>query len=309
MEDENRLLKEHLNEAGVSYADIVSGDAEGVVELYDPDQGARIKKFDVTDKIASDFFMMFCRGRKDLYDLRYTNPKTGKNGYYTQCFNRWDRGCHIQKKDGVRCKDCELRAYKPVTLPLIKAHMNGTDPNGNDVVAIYPMLENNLCQLLVFDFDNHAKGAEQEDYANIDDRWKEEISPESGTRIIPMTEEVYECFKRIVENRKKPKKEPVIDGYKGFLFLDKKDMPEVALHWEKHFEWALAKHNRIYKEQLPKITPHVCRHTFCSNMAKSGMNPKTLQYIMGHSDIGVTLNTYTHLQFEDALEEMKKVVG
>ena len=176
LEDENRLLKERLDEAGVSYADIVSGDAEGVVELYDPDQGARIKKFDVTDKIASDFFMMFCRGRKDLYDLRYTNPKTGKNGYYTQCFNRWDRGCHIQKKDGVRCKDCELRAYKPVTLPLIKAHMNVTDPNGNDVVAIYPMLENNLCQLLVFDFDNHAKGAEQEDYANIDDRWKEEIN-------------------------------------------------------------------------------------------------------------------------------------
>lgn len=176
LEDENRLLKERLEEAGVSYANIVSGDAEGVVELYDPDQGARIKKFDVTDKIASDFFMMFCRGRKDVYDLRYTNPKTGKNGYYSQCFNRWDRGCHIQKKDGVRCKDWELRAYKPVTLPLIKAHMNGTDPNGNDVVAIYPMLENNLCQLLVFDFDNHAKGAEQEDYANIDDGWKEEIN-------------------------------------------------------------------------------------------------------------------------------------
>ena len=176
LEDENRLLKERLEEAGVSYADIVLGDTEGVVELYDPDQGARIKKFDVTDKIASDFFMMFCRGRKDVYDLRYTNPKTGKNGYYSQCFNRWDRGCHIQKKDGVRCKDCELRAYKPVTLPLIKAHMNGTDPNGNDVVAIYPMLENNLCQLLVFDFDNHAKGAEQEDYANIDDGWKEEIN-------------------------------------------------------------------------------------------------------------------------------------
>ena len=176
LEDENRLLRERLDEAGVSYSDIVSGDDERVVELYDSDQGARIKKFDVTDKIASDFFMMFCRGRKDLYDLRYTNPKTGKNGYYTQCFNRWDRGCHIQKKDGVRCKDCELRAYKPVTLPLIKAHMNGTDPNGNDVVAIYPMLENNLCQLLVFDFDNHAKGAEQEDYANTDDRWKEEIN-------------------------------------------------------------------------------------------------------------------------------------
>ena len=33
---------------------------------------------------------------------------------------------------------------------------------------------------------------------------------------------------------------------------------------------------------------------------KSGMNPKTLQYLMGHSDIGVTLNTYTHLGAEDA---------
>ena len=54
--------------------------------------------------------------------------------------------------------------------------MIGADPNGNDVVAIYPMLEKNLCQLLVFDFDYHAKGAEQEDHANIDDSWKEEIN-------------------------------------------------------------------------------------------------------------------------------------
>ena len=55
------------------------------------------------------------------------------------------------------------------------------------------------------------------------------------------------------------------------------------------------------------ITPHVCRHTYCSNMAKAGMNPKTLQYLMGHSDIGVTLNTYTHLGLEDAVDELKRV--
>ena len=41
-------------------------------------------------------------------------------------------------------------------------------------------------------------------------------------------------------------------------------------------------------------------------MSKSGMNPKTLQYLMGHSDIGVTLNTYTHLGVEDAKEELGK---
>lgn len=44
-------------------------------------------------------------------------------------------------------------------------------------------------------------------------------------------------------------------------------------------------------------------------MAKSGMNPKTLQYLMGHSDIGVTLNTYTHLGFEDTREGLRRVSG
>ena len=53
-----------------------------------------------------------------------------------------------------------------------------------------------------------------------------------------------------------------------------------------------------YKAAMPEITPHVCRHTYCSNMAKSGMNPKTLQYLMGHADIGTTLNVYTHVNFE-----------
>lgn len=130
---------------------------------------------------------------------------------------------------------------------------------------------------------------------------------EKGVRYVPMSEDVAECFKRIIKNRKKPKIEPMIDGMSGFLFLDKNDMPMVALHWEKYFQHIREKYNSIYKVQMPIITPHVCRHTFCSNMAKSGMNPKTLQYIMGHSDIGVTLNTYTHLQFDDAKEEMKKV--
>lgn len=61
---------------------------------------------------------------------------------------------------------------------------------------------------------------------------------------------------------------------------------------------------------VPYLTrPHVCRHTFCSNMAKSGMNPKTLQYIMGHADISVTLNTYTHVNFDDAKEEVYRIAN
>ena len=102
-----------------------------------------------------------------------------------------------------------------------------------------------------------------------------------GTRMVPMTPEVKECFARILANRKPPKVEPVVQGYSGFLFLTRTGVPMVALHWEKYFQHICAKYNSIYKAQMPKVTPHVCRHTFCSNMAKSGMNPKTLQYIMG----------------------------
>ena len=130
---------------------------------------------------------------------------------------------------------------------------------------------------------------------------------ESGIRYVPMSEEVVACFRRILANRVAPKIEPMVDGYAGFLFLDKNDKPMVALHWEKYLEHIIEKYNKIYRIQMPKVTPHVCRHTFCSNMAKSGMNPKTLQYIMGHSDISVTLNVYTHVQFDDAQAELLRV--
>lgn len=137
----------------------------------------------------------------------------------------------------------------------------------------------------------------------------EDTKTNAGTRVLPMTDDVYECFKSILENRPKPKVEPMISGKMGFLYLDKNDRPMVAMHWEKYFQHICQKYNNIYRVQMPKVTPHVCRHTYCSNMAKSGMNPKTLQYLMGHSDIGVTLNTYTHLNFEDAENELKRVVN
>lgn len=131
---------------------------------------------------------------------------------------------------------------------------------------------------------------------------------ECGVRTIPLSDDVYECFVKIIHQRPKLEREPNIGGYCGFLYLDKNGKPMVAMHWEHFFKHIWQKYNSIYREQLPLITPHVCRHTYCSNMAKSGMNPKTLQYLMGHSDIGITLNTYTHLGYEDAKDELQRLV-
>ena len=59
---------------------------------------------------------------------------------------------------------------------------------------------------------------------------------------------------------------------------------------------------------LPKITPHVFRHTFCTNMANAGMDLKSLQYLMGHSDAGVTMNVYTHASYDHAEQSMQKIL-
>lgn len=114
-------------------------------------------------------------------------------------------------------------------------------------------------------------------------------------------------FKAIIEDRPTDLPEIMVAGYCGFLFRDKNGMPEVAMHWEHRFNSMVGRYNEIYKAQIPNITPHVCRHTYCSNQAKAGMNPKTLQYLMGHSDIAVTLNVYTHVRLEDAANELRKM--
>lgn len=129
----------------------------------------------------------------------------------------------------------------------------------------------------------------------------------AGKLQIPITEEVARCFQAIIEDRGKPKKEKFVDGYCGFLYFDDDGMPLVALNWEHRFNRMVSKYNEIYRIQMSNITPHVCRHTYCSNQAKAGMNPKTLQYLMGHSEIGVTLDVYTHLGLEDAAAELHRM--
>lgn len=137
----------------------------------------------------------------------------------------------------------------------------------------------------------------------------EKTKTESGCRYIPMTDNVYESLQRILEKRPKLQTEMMVDGYTGFLLLDKDHKPKVALHIEHEMQWARKKYQKLHPDNpLPHITPHVLRHTFCTNMANAGMDVKMLQYLMGHSDVGVTLNVYTHSSYERAAEQMTKVV-
>lgn len=131
---------------------------------------------------------------------------------------------------------------------------------------------------------------------------------ESGVRFIPMSDEVYKSLQNILKNRKKPRKEVIVDGHTGFLLLDKNGNPKVGLHLEHHMQWTMKKYRRTQQIPLPTITPHVLRHTFCTNMANAGMDLKSLQYLMGHSDAGVTMNVYTHASFDYAESSMRRIL-
>lgn len=129
----------------------------------------------------------------------------------------------------------------------------------------------------------------------------------SGSRWIPMTDEVYEALQNIVKKRPKVKVEYTIEGCAGFLTLDKDEKPRVALHYEKYCYWAMVKYRKQHPDKpLPDITPHVFRHTFCTDLANAGLDIKSLQYIMGHSDANITMNVYTHARYDHAAEEMLK---
>lgn len=135
----------------------------------------------------------------------------------------------------------------------------------------------------------------------------EKPKTEAGERFIPMTDEVVKSFKNLIAQRKNPKIEMIVDGYSKFLLLDKDGKPKVAMHIEHVMKRIVDKYNESHVDKLPSITPHVLRHTFCTRMANSGMNPKTLQYIMGHSDISVTLGVYTHADMDKVAEEMQNI--
>ena len=173
---ENQILKNILDKAGLSYHKELSEFRQNdCKEAYDLEQGKRvIHPQTITENMANKFFYMFW-GRQDVYAKRSVNKETGKAAYYPQCNNFWTSVCHRKIKDGVNCKDCKSRSYKKITKYDILNHLQGNAHNASDVIGVYPLLNNGTCRFMVFDFDNHDKGAEEKDFANVDDTWVEEV--------------------------------------------------------------------------------------------------------------------------------------
>lgn len=169
---ENKQLKEKLIKAKIPF-DTENPFEEAInnIEDYDPDQGGRIVEPGfITDDMVKRYFAMFW-GREDVFAKRGK-----KGGYFPQCDNRWnEKICPKQRNEKIFCDECEHTKWTKLDIKKIKSHLLGYKEDGTDVIGVYPLLPNGTCRFIVFDFDNHEKGAEETDFANTDNEWHDEV--------------------------------------------------------------------------------------------------------------------------------------
>ena len=105
------------------------------------------------EKIA--LFKSLFSGRTDVFALRWHNEKSNKSGYSPVCKNKWLSGkCDLKK---YSCAACPFKFLESLSDSRIYNHLAGKDLYCRDVIGIYPLLLDNCCNFLAFDFDSHKK--------------------------------------------------------------------------------------------------------------------------------------------------------
>jgi len=130
------------------------------------------------EKIA--LFKSLFSGRTDVFALRWHNEKSKKSGYSPVCKNKWLSGkCDLKK---YSCATCPFKLPESLSDSRIYNHLAGKDLYCRDVIGIYPLLLDNCCNFLAFDFDSHSKnfGAAEKidgepDGSSDSEKWKSDV--------------------------------------------------------------------------------------------------------------------------------------
>lgn len=123
----------------------------------------------------------------------------------------------------------------------------------------------------------------------------------SGYRTVPLTDEAIRILKAQKEKNSKIKVIPM--EWADQVFLCRKGEPV------KNSTYDTALFKICDKVGIKRFSMHVLRHTFATRCIEAGMMPKTLQKILGHSNIGITMNLYVHITEDEKHKEIELVAG
>lgn len=180
LETENKILKSEiqrlknlLKDAGVGYS-VKSSDHPRTNEVLKTE--CIINENITTEQI--DLFITLFHGRIDVYAKRFIN-KAGIVGYSPGCNNFWKQGvCPKRDAIKIKCAECSNRNWIKLNRRVLREHLEGHKEDCTDVIGVYPMLADETCYFLVFDFDNHDKKKEtnENEGVNIDSTWIEDVN-------------------------------------------------------------------------------------------------------------------------------------
>lgn len=130
---------------------------------------------------------------------------------------------------------------------------------------------------------------------------------DKGKRRIPMTLKAYQVLKRqeLWKNGIAAKGHKAPEGFEELVFVTTRNTPISPRDADKIMQDISKDINRLDSGFEP-LSPHTLRHTFATRCIERGMNPKTLQIILGHSSIQITMNLYCHVTEDTLISEMSK---
>ena len=133
----------------------------------------------------------------------------------------------------------------------------------------------------------------------------------NAIRQIPMTQNVVNSMKYLMDraNKIQGQKQLSYVRYDDFIMLSKRNgLPVSGYTYARTFTRFEKEYKEKYEQDIV-VSPHICRHTFCSNCAAGGMPPKSLQILMGHASFQISMDVYSGLEFLTVKADFARVAA
>ena len=127
-----------------------------------------------------------------------------------------------------------------------------------------------------------------------------ELKTSSGQRDIPMTQTAYDLLMDIKRQQASRKQKVISFEFADHVFLNRNGKLLPNSNYDRYLE------KICDKAGIERISMHTLRHTFATRCIESGMKPKTLQKILGHANISMTMDLYVHVTEDEKEKEMQK---